>query len=121
MAQHQNNQAITGTPVDAVLQPFIPMFRTVGWEGAALLLLLGFFILSENQKKGKLANGRLVGRREITKAVKVAKQQMRDRERNKVTLYIGSPRWGNRTIWVPNAQEGIGICGAPVIAWLFWC
>ena len=113
MTQHQNNQAITGTPVDTVLQPFIPMFRTVGWEGIALMLLMGLFILGENQKKGKLASGRLVGRKEIAKAVKVAKQQMRERERNKVTLYVGSPHSRGRTIWVPNAQEGIGICGAP--------
>lgn len=113
MSSHPNAQAITGTPTDVFFQPFIPIFRAIGWEGIALLLLMGFFIFSDRQKKGKLASGRRVGGTEIAKATKVSKQQINSRQHNKVTLYIGTPGWGRRTIWVPNAQEGIGICGAP--------
>ncbi len=113
MPQTQNTQAITGTPVDAVLQPFIPLFRTFGWEGPALLLLMAVFILGERQKKGKLASGRRAGAAEIAKARKIALQQIRARKRDGVTLYLGTPGLGGQTIWVPNAQEGIGVCGAP--------
>lgn len=114
MAQHQNtHQTITGTPADALFQPFVPMFQLVGWQGAALLLLMVFFILGERHKKGQLASGRQVGSAEIAKATKVAKQQMRARKRDQVTLYLGTPDFVRRTVWVPNAQEGIGVCGAP--------
>ena len=114
MAQPQTTHtALTGTPIDTAIQPLMPMFRLVGWQGAALLLLMVFFILGERQKKGILASGRRVGNAEISKATKIAWQQIKSRSRNKVTLYIGRPAVGRRTIWVPNAQEGIGVCGAP--------
>lgn len=85
---------------------------------------MGFFILSEQQKKGQLASGRRVGHTEKANAALTAQQQMRDRQRDKITLYIGTPRtdpfatllrWVGipNTLYVPYAPEGIGVCGAP--------
>lgn len=109
----QSNQPAAGNIIDGLLQPLMPLVRIGGWEGIGLLLLLCFFILSSREKKGKLTAGRRVGGKEKAKATSVAKQQLRERQRNKVTLQVGSNSWGFRPLYVPNAQEGIGICGAP--------
>ncbi len=114
MSQQQSGQPAEGTAIiDALLQPFMPLVRIGGAEGIGLLLLLCFFILSAREKKGQLTKGRRVGGKEKAKATSVAKQQLRERQRNKVTLQVGSNSWGFRPLYVPNAQEGIGICGAP--------
>lgn len=124
MTQQANQQVITTAPDNAILQPFLPLIRLMGWEGIALVLIVGFFILGSGNKKAQLTSGRRVGQKEKYSAATVAQQQIRLRHRNKVTLYIGTPRNDflahflsvlgvSRSIYIPNAQEGIAICGAP--------
>lgn len=108
-----------------LLEPFV---KTMGWEGIGILAILAIFLVAggaKKQKKGQIATGRRVGRKEIVSAAKVARSQLKRRKHNEVTLYIGTPRKRGifnglldamgvpPTIYVPNAQEGISICGAP--------
>jgi type IV secretory pathway TraG/TraD family ATPase VirD4 len=92
-------------------------------------------------KKNRLATGQWAGGPERSAARKRGRQQMNDRQRNAVTLYLGQPRHiqyapsaipkprkaaptakGKRvvrikgdtaTTWLPDAQRGVAVMGGP--------
>ena len=83
---------VTEQPQSSFLQEtFTPIINAVGWEAIALLVLFLFLILTDPKKKGELASGRLAKGKEKRAASKLAKQQMRTRKRNQVSLYFGNP------------------------------
>lgn len=116
---------ILSVPASSPLAPFAPFLQL--HIGLILLLLLGVIALSVfSKRKGKLVAGRVAGKKERLKALSTAQTQMKRRKHNKVTLYIGTPRYSGwkakvgmalsntpSTIYVPNAQEGIIVCGSP--------
>lgn len=96
-----------------------------------VMLLIGFvFVVFMSvfgkQKKGKIAQGRFGGRWEKWAAVREAQKQLRDRKSNQVTLWSGTPTvqnlWAQTkpllldtmpTLYLPHAQQGTIVCGAP--------
>lgn len=122
----QQSQHTTQQP-----SPLSPLVNSVAvllkWQTGGLLLLCVAFaaFLSMGNKKNKLVFGRVAGRTEKLNALKTASQQMKNRKHNKVTLYVGTPKslgWsakfntflGSRpSLYVPNAQEGVVVCGSP--------
>ena len=87
--------------------------------GAGVLAFIALSIAGSRTKKGKLATGSFGGAKEKRHARKIAVKQMKEKKRNSVALYIGKPRdivvsSGDRqTLFLPNAQEGIAVCGGP--------
>jgi len=76
--------------------------------------------VGKNQKKGQLARGYLAGSGEKRAARKKAMQQLQEGRHNAVTLYVGSAIRNaqgqinsGRSLWLPDAQRGIAVCGAP--------
>lgn len=71
--------------------------------------------------KSQIARGFLAGSREKAAARKRAKVQLKAKRHNAVTLYVGSPRRTRdgkvvssaSTLWIPDAQRGTAVCGAP--------
>ncbi|NBD33216.1 MAG: type IV secretion system DNA-binding domain-containing protein [Cyanobacteria bacterium] len=112
---------VTEQPQSSFLQETLtPIFNAVGWEAIALLILFLFLILTDPKKKGELASGRLAKGKEKRVASQLARQQMRTRKRNQVSLYFGTPQQTllsrllhPKTLYIPEAQEGIAIAGAP--------
>lgn len=121
MSQQTNTtQAFTSIP-ERLGNEVLTIFKST--EGLILgACLIGFVTLSvlENgSKKGKLARGRFGGNREKRAARKLALKQMDQKKRNEVALYIGQPQvdWVGRsdkkTLYLPDAQRGIAVCGGP--------
>jgi len=112
---------VTEQPQSSFLQEtFTPIINAVGWEAIALLVLFLILILTDPKKKGKLASGRLAQGKEKRAASQLARKQMRARKRNQVSLYFGTPQQTllsrllhPKTLYIPDAQEGIAIAGAP--------
>jgi type IV secretory pathway TraG/TraD family ATPase VirD4 len=101
-------------------ETFAPIFNAVGWEAIAFLVLFAILFLTDSKQKGQLASGRLARTKERKNAIKLAKRQIRARKRNQVALYLGTPQQNllspllrQKTLYVPDAQEGIAIAGAP--------
>jgi type IV secretory pathway TraG/TraD family ATPase VirD4 len=87
--------------------------------GAIAAMMIMSFV-GKNQKKGQLARGYLAGSGEKRAARKKAMQQLQERRHNAVTLYVGSAIRNakgqinsGRSLWLPDAQRGIAVCGAP--------
>lgn len=105
--------------------------KQLGMIGACILGIC-ILILIEGQgshRKHRLATGRWAKGKDKSRARKRAKQQINERQKNKVTLCINAPRIkkqhgkGNasqiqvskdsKTIYVPDAQRGISVIGGP--------
>ncbi|MFE4105943.1 type IV secretory system conjugative DNA transfer family protein [Almyronema epifaneia] len=87
--------------------------------GAIAAMMVMSFV-GKNQKKGQLARGYLAGSGEKRAARKKAMQQLQEHRHNAVTLYVGSAIRNakgqinsGRSLWLPDAQRGIAVCGAP--------
>jgi type IV secretory pathway TraG/TraD family ATPase VirD4 len=89
-------------------------------------MVLGFLALSLmalvavqyfGDKKSKLAQGRFGGTREKAKAKQKALAQMKKREKDAVSVWIGRPQPNplsqEKPIYLPDAQRGIAVFGAP--------
>ena len=92
------------------------------WIGGSLLLLLVMALTQGGgDNKNKLARGVLASDAEKKKAQKRAISQMNQRVHNSVGVYVGTPTHssqgkvtgGGRSLWIPDAQRGIAVCGAP--------
>lgn len=118
--QTTTTQAFTSVP-EKLGNEVLTIFKST--EGLILgACLVGFVTLSvlgNGTKKGKLARGRFGGNREKRAARKLALKQMDQKKRNAVSLYIGQPlrdllgRSDTQTLYLPDAQRGIAVCGGP--------
>lgn len=97
--------------------------------GGLLLIAIAFLIfmsLFGNSKKGKLAKSRFGGRWEKWSAVREAQKQLQSDKPNQVALWSGTPKLRNiwaeiktlildtmPTLYMPHAQQGTIVCGAP--------
>lgn len=95
----------------------------------SLALLIGGFaaiaiaqkLTGGSDKDGKIARSRLANAKEKKTARKRAIQQMAERRHNAVSLYVGTPKRtkkgqpipSSKTIWIPDAQRGVAVVGAP--------
>lgn len=85
---------------------------------ACVLALIALSIFGKG-KKSNLARGRFGGSKEKGAARKISLKQMKERKRNAVALYLGKPRTSflgksdRGTIYLPDAQRGIAVCGGP--------
>ncbi len=73
---------------------------------------------NNNKKKAKLATSYFGGHKEKCRARKTALKQIRARKRNAVALYLAKPQSGlldrdEQTLYLPDAQRGIAVCGGP--------
>jgi type IV secretory pathway TraG/TraD family ATPase VirD4 len=84
-------------------------------------MFLGMSWLGKSGNNGKLARSFLGGDPEKKAAQKRAIAQIKARKHNAVTLFVGSPkhtkqgsiRATSKTLWIPDAQRGIAVVGAP--------
>lgn len=121
------SQATTAQPrslTQDALNGLAPLLR---WDSGGLLFgcLVLALLMAIGGRKKHLVFGRKAGVWEKLSATRRAEQQMWKRQHNRVTLYVGTPR--NRglaaqlttlmgqlpTLYVPNANEGITVCGGP--------
>lgn len=79
--------------------------------GAGVLAFAALSIAGNRSKKAKLATANFGGNKEKHNARTLALKQMKQRKRNAVGLYIGNQSL--KTVYLPNAQEGIAVCGGP--------
>jgi type IV secretory pathway TraG/TraD family ATPase VirD4 len=92
--------------------PLLPLSLLLG-------IVVGCGVLSRYHQKGKVATARSAKAAEKNAAARLAEQQLKARIYNEITLYAGTPvepllgMGRRRTLWVPNAQEGIAVCGGP--------
>ncbi|HEY9645405.1 MAG TPA: type IV secretion system DNA-binding domain-containing protein [Chroococcidiopsis sp.] len=96
-----------------------------GGNGVLLLLvaamLIGMNWLGKGGQGARLARSFLGGDPEKRAARRKALSQMQARRHNAVTLFVGSPSRNKRgegmrrsaTLWLPDAQRGIVVVGAP--------
>jgi len=73
-------------------------------------------LLGNKSSKGKLAKGYFGGRSERAHAKGIALGQMQKRQKNAVSLWLGSPNknpFNREPIYLPDAQRGIAVLGAP--------
>jgi type IV secretory pathway TraG/TraD family ATPase VirD4 len=92
--------------------------RAILLSSNGLLLLtcvigLATMSLSDN-RKGKLATSRWSNGNEKSIARRKAQQQMKEKQRNAVALYVGKPTFLQPSnLYIPDAQRGIAVCGGP--------
>ena len=93
--------------------------RAILLSSNGLLLLTGAIIsltaisISDN-RKGKLATSRWSNSKEKSIARRKAQQQMKEKQRNAVALYVGKPTFAQPSnLYIPDAQRGIAVCGGP--------
>jgi type IV secretory pathway TraG/TraD family ATPase VirD4 len=88
-------------------------------QGLLLLVCLGSIVLLAllgNKSKKHLATGRFGGRPEKVAAARAARRQMKKRRKNEVAVRIlTSARFpfGKSPLYLPDAQRGIAVVGAP--------
>ena len=117
----------TTSPSSNILESLGPGLQTLkGTNGILLgvlvLALVGFQIFGGNGNggKGKIARGSLSSAKEKTRAKKRAIKQLGEKKHNAVGLYVGTPKrnkkgniTGGKTLFLPDAQRGIAVAGAP--------
>jgi type IV secretory pathway TraG/TraD family ATPase VirD4 len=92
--------------------------RVILLSSNGLLLLtcaigLAAMSLADN-RKGKLATSRWSNGNEKSIARRKAQQQMKEKQRNAVALYIGKPTLIQPSnLYIPDVQRGIAVCGGP--------
>lgn len=97
-----------------------------GGNGLMLLLAaVGWGALTwfgrDKKNNNKIASGYLSGDREKRAARKRSIEQLEQRKHNAVTLYAGlfernkkgQPPNSKKTLWIPDANRGIAVCGGP--------
>ncbi len=116
------NTSTQATPLmDAITETPLPLLlngsQGVIFGSLVLLLLVLSFLLSKSSKKGKLAKGRFGGSAEKARAKRFALKQLRAREKNAVSVWIGTPTQNplsrSQPIYLPDAQRGMAVLGAP--------
>ncbi|MGK7875387.1 MAG: type IV secretory system conjugative DNA transfer family protein [Xenococcaceae cyanobacterium] len=126
--QSTTHQRTTGIDFGGLMGQFMNA------EGLTMLgILLGLFILAKfaGNGKGKLTSGRFVGSLEKMNATSMALKQMKEKKRQPVTLWSGTPQYwfggqwkglsarlqtmlgASPTVWFPNAERGTLVIGAP--------
>jgi type IV secretion system protein VirD4 len=99
-----SHQASPASPIQSIVQPLLD--SGMGFLLLALLgIQLGMRFLGKDTK-GKLSTGRFGGQAEKRSAARTSKTQRIDRKPYRVTLKAG-------TLNIPEAQQGIAVCGAP--------
>ena len=101
----------SASPLDSIPSYFYtPQSLILLGCGLALLLLSAV----PKGEKHRSATGHFGGGREKKAAYKQAKQQILNRKKNSVALYIGRPTlFGKAPIMLPDAQRGTAVCGGP--------
>ncbi|PSF33335.1 transfer complex protein TrsK [Aphanothece hegewaldii CCALA 016] len=127
MSNHQNHKiyesASIGTQLAESFQnsAFVKYFVSPqGLTIVALLLFLGMGSLMQGGKgtkvtKGKLANGRFGGTKELSQAKKVALNQLLVRQKQPVAVWIGEPTnnpLSKPPIYLPEANRSTLVMGA---------
>lgn len=127
MFNQQNNQyyesASVGTQLADSFQnsAFVKYFASPqGLTIVALLLFLGMGSLMQGGKgtkvtKGKLANGRFGGSKELSQAKKIALNQLLVRQKQPVAVWIGEPTtnpFSKPPIYLPEANRSTLVMGA---------
>lgn len=114
--------AIATQPVAS--KPVNPYWQQLFMSKNGLILLfccvaIAAFQLLGNRPKPKLATGRWAQDKDKKFARKKALKQMRERQKNAVTLYIGQPQVADptrtadvKTLYLPDVQRGIAVMGA---------
>ena len=107
---------------DPLARTFDNISRSVSpQQGIMLLACLGFVGLlalmsKTGGKKGKLAKGYFGGNSEKSSAKRVALKQMRQRKKNAVSVWVGTPTknlFEKSPLYLPDAQRGLAVLGAP--------
>ncbi|MGK7874471.1 MAG: type IV secretory system conjugative DNA transfer family protein [Xenococcaceae cyanobacterium] len=108
---------------DPLARTFENISRSISAQQGMMLLaclgLIGLLALvgrAGKGSKGKLAKGYFGGRSEKGAAKSVALKQMRDRKKNAVCVWMGTPTQnplGQQPIYLPDAQRGTAVLGAP--------
>jgi type IV secretory pathway TraG/TraD family ATPase VirD4 len=127
-----------GLPDVSVPQWAEPYKRQI-WTPQGLLTLValgvgGYWLMTEDSKKGRMASSHWAGATEKKAAGKVAIQQINERKRDGLTTWINTPlistlkkprvRDGKvtkryeispqkNTVFIPDGQRGTTVCGAP--------
>jgi type IV secretory pathway TraG/TraD family ATPase VirD4 len=100
----------------------------LGLLACVVVMIMAKYIDSKG-RKGKLATARWAGSGEKAAARKLACKQIRERKHNRVALFVGTPK-GTKiqfvdnkiitnipedvaTLYLPEAQRGILVCGGP--------
>lgn len=127
MSNHQNHKiyesASVGTQLAESFQnsAFVKYFVSPqGLMIVALLLFLGMGSLMQGGKgtkvtKGKLANGRFGGSKELSQAKKVALNQLQMRQKQPVAVWLGEPTsnpFSKPPIYLPEANRSTLVMGA---------
>ncbi len=118
--QSTTTEALTNTPLQTGNELITALKSGNGLMlGVCVLGFVALSMLSNGGKKGKLARGRLGNTKEKRSALILALKQIKQRSRNAVALYIGKPKIGllgksdQKTLYLPDAQRGIAVCGGP--------
>ena len=93
-----------------------PQMLMILLGGAGVIIFLSIFGGKSGGAKGKLAKGYFGGNSEKAGARKVALKQMAKRKKNSVAVWIGTPTstlLGKKPIYIPDAQRGMAVIGAP--------
>jgi type IV secretion system protein VirD4 len=98
------NQSTISSPIQSVVQPLLD--SGIGFLLVGLLLVqLGLRFMG-NGSKGKLSTGRFGGQAEKRAAARTAQDYRKQQQSHRVALKAG-------TLEIPDAQQGIAVCGAP--------
>ncbi|AUT04630.1 hypothetical protein CLI64_29780 (plasmid) [Nostoc sp. CENA543] len=127
---------MTKTTSQVALSQFVPPgleSALISPAGLGLLACVVVLIMAKyidgKGRKGKLATARWAGSGEKAAARKLACKQIRERKHNRVALFVGTPK-GTKiqfvdnkiitnipedvaTLYLPEAQRGILVCGGP--------
>jgi type IV secretory pathway TraG/TraD family ATPase VirD4 len=95
------------------LKPWLDFLTTAQGLMVCLLIALAVVLHLLAPKKGKLASGRWAGRAEKNQARKIALEQIGNRQKNEVSVWLGSLSSSNNTLFLPDAQRGISVIGGP--------
>ncbi len=103
----------------SLLNPITASLHDLVQGGNGIFLLVGVVLLLvlfllPGQRPTRLAQAKWAGHRERRAAARTARQQMRTPKKNRVSLYIGHPRFTHgKTIFLPDAQRGTVVSGSP--------
>jgi type IV secretion system protein VirD4 len=121
--------------LDTYFSPLLKLFQGEqapgSWLLVSVLVVVIVLLRISGNRKGKITTGRMVGTAEKLAAVNTALKQIRERKRDRVTLWCGKPRYwfkgslrglGTRlqtllrtlpTVYLPDAQRSTLVIGTP--------
>lgn len=89
----------------------------LGFVGLVILILVIVQQFGSSNKKTTLAHSKFGGNGEKAKAKRKAIEQLKKREKNAVSVWVGRPEPNpfakQKPIYLPDAQRGISVIGAP--------